>query len=62
MNIAQDDDLGDSLDGISGKVNVYLCGASLIAPQVSPVISRILFYQFAASLGRVDCGPLRGQR
>lgn len=34
VNIAQDDDLGDSLDGISGKVNVYLCGASLIAPQV----------------------------
>ena len=47
MNIAQDDTLGDSLDGISGKVNVYLCGASLIAPQVSLVISRTLCDQFS---------------
>ena len=59
MNIAQDDTLGDSLDGISGKVNVYLCGASLIAPQVSPVISRALLDQFP--VGRVDSGPLREQ-
>ena len=31
VTIAPDDTLGD----ISGDVNVYLCGASLIAPQVS---------------------------
>ena len=43
VNIAQDDALGDSLDGISGKVNVYLCGASLIAPQVRKINSILVF-------------------
>ena len=39
VNIAQEETLGDSLDGLNGKVNVYLCGASLIAPQVRKINS-----------------------